>query len=533
MKRALATLLAAVMTVNNPMAYANDAEEKSKEIVRISHETAQHLAEDLFVYYLRAGLSDAFLQGTIIRSVVRSTEDLQKQLQAYTSQRLELESVSKEAYAIAMNEDRTRADLIAAIHNTIDVYTEAKKLSVNQLVGLNDAEIAALLVRESLRQSVSYLKQACRQGVSAQFAVPNLPPITIRPPEFTFGFNFSMSIDGGSVGSNVAVQPYASPSWVQVYGIDPNDPKAGQYAAMAATAQELATYYALDLMVKWNWIAAYSSTEAQLAAAALWSTVLVIVVLFVMDGIARNEARVQADAVEHSVRYRANAMDVARYFREVCQGPGRAMIELPDDVSTWPAPQASDVSESEVVAARLNEFAKRMNGNAGEKTQAEKDLKDYVKNQLGVAGLVRVVRAKLLDLAHNSQDALKVVREIKRVQREDPLGERRAFEAQLDEMLRRVVELNAIATQQAMERQVVDSWKLEMLTDVKVAAYYGQWQNALARYLQAVFFGRPTAEILADVRTLSRDVDVSLKEYSTPGLKVISQRLNLFLQNAK
>lgn len=560
-KSLVSLLLSAAIALNAPVVFA-DAKSDAEAILAKSDEAARIAANDLFRYYLMTGLMDNMVQTGVLSSANDALSAVFQDLDAYRKKANEATMNISSAIELLAEEELSRYQFRGHLSQAIKAYDEAQIQAAGDAYMMNSAESVALDTRQTVVNILKHLKDSCQLGVGKQFYIPALNGITIRPPGFSVGFNVKMSIDGSDIGSDVEVTPHFTPSMSEFWQTE----DAGEYAAAGQTLltlgiQQLLIASKVAAMKAAGYSAAQiaattgsaSTMAATAAMATVYAAVVMIIIYVVIDFIQRDKARKQADAVESSVRNRATSITVAKYYRELCSEYATPLLNLPEEIKILDAapagsPELLKLEEdravarahtdklSELLAAVESDRKKLVEQKLSPEVLHEKlselksaeDLKKYTQEELGFKGLISILRIQLIDLAKGATDSIALAQKLKgKIAETD--DQEKSIRDILKEQRRRLQRLFSVSYNQSLEDLspgAIAALQLEMKIDANVAAVYARWQDLYSKYLAAIFNGRGTEELRAELQILKEYVNQVRRESPSDVLDLIANRIS-------
>ena len=543
LKSGVSFTLVVVLMFSFPYVSHSDSVGSSRAMVSLSHKMARELADELFRFYLSSGVIEGIQNNLKLKSMARVLIDLQKKLSKQMGDRSLKVSLSiEEALAVLEDEESSQLEVISHLQKAMDGYRDLLvEMKMNKYI-LNSSEVSAQKTQKAVERILHHFKKTCDQGVEAQFTIPNLPPLLIRSPEFQVGFNFRVSSDGDYTASEVEITPYGSPSLATLFG---NQSSAGSYGAALSTLTYLGAY---ELAVLSGF--AQGSSAAYLMG-GIYTLAIMMVIYTVMDHTQKKKAKQQADAVEYSVRKKANSADVAIYYKELCKTYGSSLLQVLDDFKRfgeYPALDEKEIKSVEGIFENMSKLSKKIDivvrelkakGFKGvqlqqelEKTQEFRDRTQYIQSSVGLEGFVRAIRTQILLLVSYSDKALNIIKKIKL----NSQNHQRTSEV-LMRLKTRLQDLYGVAYEQSLEAQdpqALQVLRQEIQKEDMVAKYYLRWQKGYARYLSLALQGEDGKAALVELQSLASDLKQDRMKYSSSkALDIIFQRLFLFLQRVK
>jgi hypothetical protein len=524
-----------------PLNVYADAKQRAEDIINLSQEAARLTAESLFRAYLLDGFQNSVFKAEELANVIMYFDSvnniLAKRIDELNKLQflvLEAEQIEKELQEGFASHEKLKEALKLAQQSLRLLITQ----NASWKYQVNLGEIAALDGANITSEFLGHFKEMCDKGVAAEFLIPNLPPINIQPPQFEFGFQFTMGLDGDTVSSDIETKPYGSTSLAHIFGDDPD----AQEKAAALTALTTATiaqvlmylYPAMSSMVAGGW-------------AALVVFVIVAIVYTFEFIKARKEAKDQADAVERSVKLKANSSTVTEIFKNICQNEGAALLKLAEEVesgSEVAGPSEKDIEFVVVFSTKMDEYSVKLQekinsfkdeGLTGDELQKKihetaeyKELSNYINNKIGLKGLIRVIKTQLISLSTSSEEVLSNVVDLKSNSARNE--QNIEFENRMEILGGKIRKLYGLSYAYSVDFQVAGAFatlREEMRQEKVIADIYLQYQKVSSKYLRAVLNGLPAISILKDAEMLQKQVatELSTRENSEL-LRMIQLSLN-------
>jgi hypothetical protein len=520
--------------------YAN-AKQRAQDIIDLSHEAAQLTAESLFRAYLLDGFQNSVFKAEELANVIRNfnsaNDILAKRIKKVD--KLEFQTIEAEQIENALQEGIASHE---ELKGTLKQAQESLRVLITQNASwkyqVNLGEIAALDGTKIIGEFLGHYQEMCDKGVSAEFLIPNLPPINIQPPQFEFGFRFTMGLDGDTVNSDIELKPYGSTSLAHIFGDDPDAQEKG--AALTA----LTTATIAQVLI-------YLYPGMSTLVAGGWAGVVVFVIVAIVYTFefikARKEAKDQADAVERSVKLKANSSTVTEVFKNLCQNEGAALLKLAEEVesgSEVAEPSEDDIefvgefrTKTDEYSAKLQEKINSLKeeGLTGDELQKKiretaehKELSNYINNEIGFKGLIRTIKILLISLSTTSDEVLSKLVDLK--SNSSRAEQDLEFENRIEILGSKIRKLYGLSYAYSVDSQAAgafDTLREEMIQEKVIADIYLKYQKIYSKFLRAVLNGLSTNSILKDAESLQKQVSTELStRKSSELLRMIQISLN-------
>lgn len=538
LRQLLTPILCFVLAHSKPaLVYADTASDQATKIINLSHQASRDIAEDLYRFYLLNGLNDSFNNNKILHRVVEAVTALQTSSSALLLESKDLAFQIEDVIAKIEGEESSLHQINMEIGKASKAYTDLlTEIQLNSYK-VNSAEATARNAAKSVKAILAHFQQSCEQGVSAQFTIPNLPPVTISPPDFTIGFEFKVSGDSSYSQTDMSIAPVGSTGLSSLFG-DSDD--AGAYAAATTTLAQIGAYK-LALAYGFKGAAAW-------AAAGVVVLIVMIIVFLVMDAHQKSKAKKQANAVEDSIRKKANASHVAEHYKKICETSGTPLLELYKKLEaneSIGAPSEDDIVYVQDVLGKMSQMDQAideatanlrnqgLSGDALEKAVVKSkeytSRMDYIRNQVGFDGFVKAVRIQLQALTDQSGQALTIIEKIKTSDNTELEASQQLKATRT--RLEKVYSLSYAQSLLAQNPEAVETLKAEVKTDAKVSKLYVRWYQAYSSYLFASLNNFETTDAKSLLLGVEKDLLTALSENPTSKtLLLIKTRLTAFLK---